>query len=434
MLDLVEVVQRLIRIDTSNPPGNELPAIGYLQGVLEEAGVETTILAADPARPNLVARIPGTGDAPGLLLHGHVDVVPTTGQQWQHDPFGGEVIEGWLWGRGTLDMKAGVVMMIDAFLRKAAAQQAPAGDIMLALLSDEEQGGALGAKYLVQHHADQFAGVSYAIGEFGAFPLQLGGQRFYPVQIAERVGVVFTLSIRGPAGHGSLPVRGGATARLGEVLTRLDRRRLPVHLIPATRLMLESMAEHVDGATRLALRRLLDPRSAAPTLRLLRAQLGILEPLLRNTVNATIVHGGDKHNVIPAEVTVILDGRMLPGFTPEDMAAELQDLVGAGVEITYESEGLPRHPEPDMTLFPLLAEILEERDPQGVAIPFMLPAVTDGRWFAQLGIQHYGFLPMKLPDDFAFQNVVHAEDERIPVDSLRHGADALAEVLDRYPG
>ena len=434
MLDVVDVLQRLIRLDTTNPPGNEHLAITYLQELIEAAGVGTTLLAEDPNRPNLIARIPGAGHAPGLLLQGHVDVVPTTGQTWAHDPFEAKIIDGFLWGRGALDMKSGVVMMVDAFLRKAASERPPAGDIVLALLSDEEQGGIHGAKFLVERHPEVFEGVRYGIGEFGAFPLRLGGKRFYPIQIAERVGVEFTLTMRGPAGHGSLGVKGGATAKLGKVLTRLDKRRMPIHVVPATQLMLESMLDDVDRATRKALQGLLNPRTANTTLRVLHAQLGIMEPLLRNTVSATIVRGGDKHNVIPAEVSVTLDGRMLPGFTPESMAAELQELVGKDAEITYASEGLPHDPNPDMTLFPLLAEIVKERDPDGIPIPFMLPAVTDGRWFAQLGIQHYGFLPMTLPDEFDFQSTVHAADERIPVDAVRHGANAIHDLVERYPG
>ena len=434
MIDPVELLQELIRFDTTNPPGNEHDAVHYLKTILDDAGIDTRILALDPARPNLVARIEGRGEAPALLMHAHVDVVPTTNQRWAHDPLGGELIDGYVWGRGALDMKSGAVMMVDAMVRLAESGEVPAGDIILAIVSDEEDGGTVGAKFLVEEHPEQFEGVKYAIGEFGGFPLAVAGTRFYPIQIAERVGVEFTLTMRGPAGHGSLPASGGAMALLGRTLTRLDKRRLPVHIVDANRAMLETMVSHTTGASQKALKALMNERTAGPTLSALRSQLGILEPVLRNTVSPTIVRGGDKHNVIPPEVTLTLDGRMLPGVTVAEFAAEVQHLVGKRVSVDHTTESISALPEPDLGLFDLLAAIVKERDPEGVPVPFLLPAVTDGRWFNQLGIQHYGFLPMQLPDDFAFQDTVHGSDERIPVEALHHGCEAILDLLRRYRG
>ncbi len=431
MLDTVDVLQRLIRFDTTNPPGNEHAAVSYIADLLESHGIATQRLAKDPDRPNLVARIPGDGHAPPLLLQGHIDVVPTTDQPWSRDPFGGELVDGWIWGRGALDMKGGIVMMLDALVRAAHADSAPAGDVMLCVVSDEEDGGTHGARFLVEQHRELFDGVRYGIGEFGGFPLSLAGRRFYPIQIAERVGVRFRLTVRGQGGHGSLPVRGGAMARLGRVLRRLDRKRLPIHVTPATRLMLEAMIAHTDGATRRALSALLDARTAGPAMAVLGSRLGVLEPVLRNTVSPTIVRGGDKINVIPSEATVELDGRMLPGLEPEQFADEVQAIVGDNVEVTWTSEEIGVG-EPDMGLFDLLADIVREEDPTGIPIPFLLPAVTDGRWFTQLGIQHYGFLPMNLPDDYDFRSTVHAADERIPAEAVQHGADRMYELVSRY--
>ncbi len=431
-MDPVDLLRQLIRLDTTNPPGNEAPAIELVATVLREAGIEPTILEKQAGRPNLVARITGRGETAGLLLQGHVDVVPTTGQRWARDPFAAELVGGWLWGRGAIDMKGGVAMMVDAFTRLVHACEPPAGDVVLCVLSDEEAGGTMGARFLVEEHPDLFSGLGHAIGEFGGFPLSLGGKRFYPIQIAERVGVKFHLTFRGPAGHGSLPMSGGAMASLGRALNRLDRRRLPIHIVPATRLMLEAMIEHTEGATQRALRSLLDPRSAGMALKLMGSRLAVMEPVLRNTVNATIVRGGDKDNVVPAEVSLTLDGRMLPGFDVERMAGELRHVLGGAVEIAYETEGLPAGGEPDMSLFPLLADLIREMDPDGIPIPFLLPAVTDGRWFAQLGIQHCGFLPMRLPEDFVFQQTVHAADERIPVEAIGQGADTMLRLLQRF--
>lgn len=434
MTDPVALLQELIRYDTTNPPGNEHDAVQHIERVLEGAGIETRIVALDATRPNLIARIPGRGEAPPLLMHAHIDVVSTTHQPWTHDPFGGEIIDGYVWGRGALDMKGGAVMMIDAMVNLAASGESPAGDIILAILADEEDGGRFGAKFLVEERPDLFTGVKYAIGEFGGFPLTVAGVRFYPIQIAERVGVKFTLTMRGQGGHGSMPVQGGAMARLGRTLSRIDKKRLPVHIVDANRPMLEIMIGHTAGAAQKALKALLNERTAGATLAALRSQLGVLEPVLRNTVSATIVAGGEKDNVIPSEVTLLLDGRMLPGIPAEQFAAELQHVVGKHVEVRYTVESLSGLAEPDLGLFDLLAAIVKERDSEAVPIPFLLPAVTDGRWFNQLGIQHYGFLPMRLPDDFAFQKTVHAADERIPVEALHHGCEAILDLLRRYRG
>ena len=434
MVDPTRLLEQLIRLDTTNPPGNEAAAIHLIQRLLEDAGIETVLLSKDPNRPNLIARLEGSGEAPPFLMQGHVDVVPTSDQVWDRDPFGGEVVDGFMWGRGTLDMKGAVVMMVHAFLGLAASAKKPAGDVILAILSDEEDGGGFGARFLVEDHPSLFDGVEYCIGEFGGFPLTLGGTRFYPIQVAERLNIRFELTIRAEGGHGSLPRRGAAMGQLGRLLTVLDRKRMPVHVVPATRLMIESMIEHTTGATRRALQTLLNPRSAEAAVRLRPGQLAVLEPVFRNTVSPTIVRGGDKHNVIPAAVSVTLEGRMLPGSSPDEMAAELRRIVGPNVEIESTVDGKVGPAQPNVGLLPLLADVIREYDSDAVPIPFLLPATTDGRWFAELGIQPYGFTPLLLPDGFEFQKVVHAANERVPVSAVATGAEMMFELLRRYPG
>lgn len=434
MFEPVPALQQLIRIDTTNPPGNESAAIHLIRDLLDAAGVDATIYAKDPERPNLVARLPGTGAAPPLLMQGHVDVVPTTDQRWKHGPLGGDIIDGFVWGRGALDMKGPVVMMTHALARLAESGNRPAGDILLCVVSDEENHGDYGARFLVEEHPGLFSGVRYAIGEFGGFPFLLGGTTFYPIQVAERVGVEFRLVIRGEGGHGSLPRKGAATAKLGRLLLALDRKRMPVHLVPATRMMIAGMVEHTSGMVRVALRSLLDPHRAGAALRLLDSKLGALQPLFRNTVSATVLRGGDKPNVIPAEISVILDGRMLPGSTPEEMLAELRSIVGPEPEISYRVDAEPGPAGPDLGLFDTLAAVIRAADPDAVPVPFLMPAVTDGRWFARLGIQHYGFTPLLLPVDFDFQSVVHAADERVPVQAIERGAAMIYDLLIRYAG
>src|SRR5262249_20781027 len=210
-LSPAELLQRLIRFDTTNPPGNEAECMEFIRSQLAEAGIESELYAKDPDRPNLVARIEG-GDKPPLLLQGHVDVVTTSGQDWSRPPFGGELVDGYVWGRGAVDMKGPVAMLVSAFLRAKQEDVELPGDVILAVLADEENGGDLGARFLAEEHAHLFDGVRYALSEFGGFSLELGGRRFYPVQVAEKQICWLTATIRGRGGHGAVIHRGGTNA------------------------------------------------------------------------------------------------------------------------------------------------------------------------------------------------------------------------------
>jgi acetylornithine deacetylase/succinyl-diaminopimelate desuccinylase-like protein len=273
--------------------------------------------------------------------------------------------------------------------------------------------------------------VRYSLGEFGGFTLDIVGRRFYPIQVAEKQVCWMKATVRGPGGHGALPMRGGTTARLAELLRTLDRKRLPVHITPVTRRMIEAIAGEVPRPAGVLLRRLLEPRLTDRVLGLLGERGSVFDPILHNTVNATIVRGGDTINVIPSEATVEMDGRLLPGFTADDMLHELGGLLGSDVELEllrYDSGP----PEPDLGLFDLLAGVLRDADPSGTPIPLLLAAFTDARYFARLGIQHYGFTPMQLPAELRFSELIHAADERVPVDAVEFGTNAVYRVLERY--
>jgi len=427
----VEIVQSLIRFDTTNPPGNEAECVAYVNKLLSEAGFTTTLLAKDPNRPNLITRLKGQGNAPPFLLYGHVDVVTTLGQAWTHPPFEGVIVDSCVWGRGALDMKGGVAMMLAAFLRAKSEGLSPSGDVVLAILSDEEGGGDYGAKYLVENHPEQFKGIHYALGEFGGARFYFGRKKLYPVMVAEKQICWMKAHVRGPGGHGAFLMRGGTMAKLARLLQQLDRRRLPVHITSAARQMIESMASALSFPQNLILRQLLNPRLTDLMLRLLGTRGEGLQPLFHNTVNATIVQGGDKINVIPSEIALELDGRLLPGFKPDDMIAELRRLIGDDVELEVARHD-PGPAEPDMGFFDTLAGILREADPGAVPIPMFMPGVTDGRFFSRLGIQTYGFTPMNLPPDLNLLQKAHAADERIPVESLDFGANAIYKALQRY--
>jgi acetylornithine deacetylase/succinyl-diaminopimelate desuccinylase-like protein len=428
-----ELLQHLIRFDTTNPPGNETECIIFLNGLLQSAGVDTQILSKAPNRANLVTRIKGRGEAPPLLLYNHVDVVTTANQEWEHDPFGGEIIDDFVWGRGALDMKGGVAMMVSALLRLITESTHPPGDVILAVLSDEEAGGDYGAKFLVEEHPELFQGVRYALSEIGGFNIEILRKRFYPIQIAEKQVCWMRITIRGSGGHGSMVVRGGAMAKLGKMLQQLDRNLLPVHITPATRKMFEELASNFSFPMNSLFRQLLNPRRTDAILKAMGDKRSLFLPLFHNTVNATIVSGGDKVNVIPSEIKVELDGRLLPGFTPEDMVNELISLLGDDIELEVVRYD-PGPSEPDMGLFELLSDALVEADPEGIPLPMMLTAVTDARFFSKLGIQTYGYTPMQLPDIMDFTRVVHGSNERIPVDAITFGTEVIYKVLQRFHG
>ena len=426
-----ELLQHLLRFDTTNPPGNEAGCIDFIREQLEREGIVTETYAKDPARPNLVARLAGDARAAPLLLQGHVDVVTTAGQQWTQPPFEGRLVDREIWGRGALDMKAGVAMLVTAFLRAKREGVRPPGDLVLCVLADEEAGSDLGARFLVEEHPELFEGIRYALGEFGGFTLTSRGRRFYPIQVAEKQICWLRATVRGPGGHGAMINRGGAMARVAKLLRDLDRGRLPVHVTPVVQQMLGGMAEALPRPQAAVFRSLLKPRLTDGALKLLGEQARLFEPMLRNTVNATIVQGGEKINVVPSEVQLELDGRSLPGLGPDALMSELQDLIGGDIELELVRHD-PGRSEADLGLFDTLATVIRELDPEGIPLPLLQVGVTDGRFFSRLGIQTYGFLPMRLPKGFAFTKLIHAADERIPIDALEFGTEAVWRAVQRF--
>ena len=425
------MLQDLVRFDTTNPPENEQECLDHIRGILAEAGCESLLLGRSSHRPNLIAKLDGRGQAPPLLLLGHVDVVPAQEQSWQHPPFDADIADGYIWGRGTLDMKGGVAMMLTAFLRLKAEGVAPPGDVILALVSDEEAGGEFGTKYLVENHRELFKDVRYAIGEFGGFSFPIARRRFYPIMVAEKQICVLRATIRGTGGHGALRGPGSATARLVRVLQRLERHQLPLHLTPVAVELFKAVSSSLPFPSNLLFRQLLNPVLAGWLLKAMGDRGRLFGQLLRNTVNPTIIRGGDQINVVPSEINIGLDGRLLPGYTPQDLMDELHRIVGndVGLEVVHHDPG-PGNP--DMGLFGTLAAVLRQADPEGHPVPMLLPAAPDGRLLARLGIQSYGFLPMTLPSDFKFSQTIHGPNERIPIEALDFGCEAMYQLLLRF--
>jgi acetylornithine deacetylase/succinyl-diaminopimelate desuccinylase-like protein len=328
-------------------------------------------------------------------------------------------------------MKSAVAAMLAALLRGAAERLEPAGDVIFCATVDEEAGSVAGARYLVERHAELFEGVRYAVSEAG-FPAYFGGRRIHLVQVAEKQVCRLRATVRGSGSHGALAAgRDGLMTRLANTLERLEREHLPLHLTPAARLTLESLARAVPRPARPALHALLRPPTAGPALRVLGERGRRLGLLLRNTATATSVRGGESLNVTPSRIELDLDGRLLPGFSPDVLTEELAGLLGPDVEL----ELIFHDPGPtgiDMGGFPLLEEIIREGDPQAGVVPFLLPACTDARFFARLGIQTYGFPPLRLPPDFDFLPTIHGPDERVTAEAVEFATRCLHELLRRF--
>ncbi|MEU9107566.1 M20/M25/M40 family metallo-hydrolase [Streptomyces xanthophaeus] len=433
---VVALTQRLIRFDTTNPPGDEAACVKYVAGLLTSAGLEVRLLGRDPERPNLIARLPGRGEAPPLLLHAHVDVVPTEGQPWTRDPFAGELVDGEVWGRGAVDMKGQLAMMLDAVLTLRATGRAPAGDVLLAVVCDEEAGSAAGAKFLVEEHPELFAGVRYAVGEDGGATLSLGGStRFHPIVVAEKRACWVRAVLRGTAGHASrVADRNGAAHKLTRLLNAIADGGLDVLLTPAVEVMLKELERVLPAAegARLAAFRA-DPSDASHLAGFDDRDIRYLRSVVRHTVNATVIHGGTKTNVLPSEISVELDGRLLPGpFDTPGFLAGLRDRAGVEMDIEVLVEG-EQMPQPRLGAFyGRLAAVLREHDPAGVPVPMVTTASTDARLFPQLGIETYGWLPLHHRSETSYRDMLHVADERIAVDGLEFGARCYHDLLLGY--
>ncbi len=424
--EAVTLLQDLLRIDTTNPPGNEQAAAEFLAGVLRADGFEPRLLSAEPGRTCVIARLPGSGERGPLLLQGHTDVVPADPAEWSRSPFGGEIADGCIWGRGALDMKGTVIMQLMAIVLAKRLGLRPRGDIIFCAVPDEEAGGYLGAGWLVDNHPE-LVRAEASISEVGGFSLYMGDAVYFPLQVTEKVGCQVRLRVTGQSGHGSQPIRDGAMAKTARVLDAITRRRLPMHVTPAAEQFIRALAE-----SQTQLLSLLDPNRVGGALAELGAAGRMFEAILHNTAAPTVIQGGSKTNVIPGSVEITLDGRLLPGQTAEEFLRELHDLTGDDAEV-IEVRHTPSLTEaPVDGFFNELVAIIEELEPGAHAVPALITGITDARHFARLGTPTYGFAPVKLHRDMPFWSLFHGADERIPIEGLRFGLEAIFRLVERY--
>jgi acetylornithine deacetylase/succinyl-diaminopimelate desuccinylase-like protein len=424
--EVVNICRDLIRIDTSNPgdhsgPG-ERPAAEHVAALLAEVGLKPELLESHPKRTSVVARIEGRDrNRPGLLVHGHLDVVPAHAPDWKHDPFSGEIADGCVWGRGAIDMKDMDAMMVAVVRQRQREQRPPARDVVLAFTADEEAGGRWGARWLADNHPGLFEGVTEAVGEVGGFSLTLGRHRLYLLQTAEKGLAWMRLTAQGRAGHGSMIQTDNAVTELAEAIGRLGRHEWPTRLIPSVRAFLEGACE--------ALGIEFMPNDPGQVLSKIGTVSRIIGATLRNTVNPTVLKAGYKVNVVPQTATADVDGRFLPGYEDE-FYAELDRVLGPGVTREFIHSDIALETTADGALHDAMTSALAAEDPEARVIPFCMSAGTDAKSFSRLGLRCFGFVPLRLPPDLDFSGMFHGVDERVPVDGLRFGVRVLDRFLD----
>ncbi|WP_053206807.1 M20/M25/M40 family metallo-hydrolase [Jiangella muralis] len=421
--DVLTLAADLIRIDTTNPgdgTGRERPAAEYVAAKLGEAGIDATLIESAPNRANVVARIEGSD--PGrdpILVHGHLDVVPAEAADWSVHPFSGEVRDGMLWGRGAIDMKGMDAMMLAVARAWAREGRRPARDVVLAFTADEEASAAHGSTWLVTKHADLFEGVTEGISESGGYTFHAGGTRLYPVSAGERGTAWLRLTARGRAGHGSRVNGDNAVAALAGAVHRLAEYEWPVRLTRTVRASLESI-----GA---ALGVPVDLSDVAGTIARFGEARELVEAVLRNSTNPTVLSAGYKVNVIPETATALVDGRVVPEARDE-FEATVTSLVGPDVSWEYEHAEVALSADPASPTFAAMAGALLAEDPGAHVVPVCMAGGTDAKQFSRLGITGYGFSPLRLPPDLDYSALFHGVDERVPVDALEFGV----RVLDRF--
>ncbi|WP_102510506.1 M20/M25/M40 family metallo-hydrolase [Sanguibacter massiliensis] len=426
--EVLRICRDLVRMDTSNygdgsGPG-EREAAEYIQALLEEVGLEVTYVETESRRASVVARWAGTDpDAPALVLHGHTDVVPARAEDWTYDPFGAEVVDGMVWGRGTVDMKDMDAMILAVVREMIRDGVRPRRDVVLAFFADEEAGGVHGAQWLVDHRPELFAGATEAVSEVGGYSVDVAGRRAYLLQTGEKSLAWLRLVAEGRAGHGSQVNADNAVTHLARALARIGDHAWPLELTGTVDELLRGVADltglRFDPDDEGTIPALLD--ALGPAARFVGATL-------RGSATPTQLDAGYKANVVPTTATGVVDARFLPESHDASMAV-LRELAGEHVRIEpiHEDIGMEVPFAGDL-VDTMVASVLAE-DPGATVLPYLLSAGTDNKSPARLGINGYGFVPLRLPADLDFPGMFHGVDERVPVESLEFGVRVLRRML-----
>lgn len=432
--DVVQVVSQLIRFDTTNTgepetTQGEAACAQWVAEQLQEVGyLPQYVESGAPGRGNVIARLRGADSSRGaLLIHGHLDVVPAEPADWTVHPFSGAIRDGYVWGRGAVDMKDMVGMMIVVARQLKRAGIVPPRDLVFAFLADEEHGGHYGAQWLVSHRPELFAGVTEAIGEVGGFSLTVprrdgGERRLYLIETAEKGLSWMRLTARGTAGHGSMVHDRNAVTAVAEAVARLGRHQFPLVVTDTVAQFLAAVSEETGLTFDL------ESDDLAGTIDKLGPTARMLKAVLHDTANPTMLKAGYKANVIPGSAEAVVDCRILPG-RKDAFEAEVDELIGPDVTREWIRDLSSYETSFDGDLVDAMNAAVLALDPDGRTVPYMMSGGTDAKAFARLGIRCFGFSPLRLPPDLDFSALFHGVDERVPIDALRFGTEVLTHFL-----
>lgn len=424
--EVVKICQDLIRIPSVNygeGRGDEKAVAEYVVASLAEVGIKATIYESAPNRCNVIANIEGADTSrPGLVVHGHIDVVPANAADWSVDPFAAEIRDGMIWGRGAVDMK-NVDAMILAIVRKwARTGYKPPRNIVLAFFADEEAGMTFGSRWMAAEHPEVFAGCTEAISEVGGFSVTVGdGKRLYFVEAAQKGIHWMKLTAAGRAGHGSMMNDENALTALSEAVAKIGKFNWPQRYTDTVKILFKKIAQATGKPyNEKDLRPLL--KEIGPTARMIGATL-------QNTANPTMLEAGYKANVIPGSASAVIDGRFLPGYEDE-LNETIRSIIGPDITIETISRDIALEVNFEGDLVDAMCNAITKHDPEGIPVPYLMSGGTDNKALSELGIIGYGFSPLRLPADLDFMALFHGVDERVPISGLEFGVNVLADFLE----
>ncbi|MFZ9728326.1 MAG: M20/M25/M40 family metallo-hydrolase [Candidatus Nanopelagicaceae bacterium] len=423
--DVVKLCQELIQIPSVNfgeGKGDEKAAAEYVAAKMKEVGIASKIYESAPNRCSVVARIEGKDKSrPGLVVNGHLDVVPANAADWSVDPFSGAIKDGCIWGRGAVDMKNMDAMILAVIRLWARHNYQPERSIVIVFFGDEEAGGIYGSRWMAEKHPEVFAGCSETISEVGGFSLTLlSGKRVYAIEASQKGIEWMKITAEGVAGHGSMVNNANAVTRLTEAIAKIGNYTWPQRITKTSDLFFQKISE-LSGKP-------YDRNNLQPLIDEVGPMGKMIGATLCNTTNPTMLEAGYKANVIPQSASAVVDGRTLPGFEKE-LLDTVKSLVGEHVKVESLVSDIPLEVEFGGPLVDAMIAAIKSEDPDGIPIPYLLSGGTDNKALAKLGIVGYGFSPLKLPPDLDFTGLFHGIDERVPIDSLQFGARTLFHFL-----
>jgi len=424
--EVVKICQDLIRIPSVNfgeGKGDEKAVAEYVVASLAEVGIEAKIYESAPNRCNVIANIEGSDTTrPGLVVHGHIDVVPANAADWSVDPFAAEIRDGMIWGRGAVDMK-NVDAMILAIVRKwARTGYKPPRNIVLAFFADEEAGMTFGSRWMAAEHPEVFSGCTEAISEVGGFSVTVGdGKRLYFVEAAQKGIHWMKLTAAGRAGHGSMMNDENALTALSEAVAKIGKFNWPQRYTDTVKVLFKKIAQATGKPY--------DESDLRPLLKEIGPTARMIGATLQNTANPTMLEAGYKANVIPGSASAVIDGRFLPGYEDE-LNETIRSIIGPDITIETVSRDIALEVDFEGDLVDAMCNAITKHDPEGIPVPYLMSGGTDNKALSELGIIGYGFSPLRLPADLDFMALFHGVDERVPISGLEFGVNVLADFLE----